>query len=599
MKLSTHASEEFFDVERSGSCKHCGSVVPIYRSDSFCCAGCASVFHLLHRAQLSGYYRIRDESGKLREAIPVHPLSERLEQKAPFAYLDDESFRTQLGIALHAPVLEFYLEGVHCTACMWLIEKLPELCPNDLVSARLDLQSSVVELQFQENGSISNVAEMIDELGYRPHPVFSNEHKTELLQHETRSFLTKVALAGACTGNIMIFAISIYAGATGFIKDHFDWIILALSLPVFSYCAIPLYKNAWHAIRNQRWSVDIPILIALGAGFVTSVYSVFTKGSQNYLDSLSGLVFLLLASRYWLMRLQKNAFEKMQISESFYPAKILRNNCEYVWVKELVQGDVIDVLPGMRIPVDGIVIEGESHLDESILNGESKPRKITLHESVYAGTHNYDSKLKIRVDSIGENSRIGKIAKEMQSFEVSKNETVQSAERVARWFTLSVLAWTSLVFAYFLMKHEPVEGIRRVLAILIVSCPCAFALATPLALIQAFQILLKCGLYLKDPNEIEKVRDLKQVALDKTGTLTEGVLEVFNVQWMGSHAEATQKLYLDLVRVLEGDSRHPVARAMVRFTERKISAQKSFLKIRDRNEIPGYGITALWNEHEV
>ena len=597
MKNAALSLEDCHDDAKAIHCQHCGLVVPIHRHDGFCCSGCRAVHQLLRSAHLDEYYRIRQDAGVFRAPTPVRPLSEKLEQAHPFLFLDDPGFRQELGIETH-PRVQFYLEGIHCTACLWLIEKIPELLPDDVTSARLDLQNSVVDLVFKEKGSISNTAEYLDHLGYRPHAIFSSEQKIDLAKRESRLFLARVALAGALMGNIMIFAISIYAGASGFIKDHFDWIILFLSLPVFLFSAVPLYQNAWNAIRNRRWSVDIPIVIALAAGLATSGYSIFTGGNQNYLDSLSGLVFLLLASRYFLMRLQKNAFRGVQFSESFYPVKILRNQKEYVWVKELKVGDEVEIPPGFRIPIDGVIVCGQSQVNESIMSGESMPKRVVEHEAVFAGSINSDSTLWVKVNAVGDQTRIGKIAQEIQKFEINRSETVKFAEKVAQWFTVSVLLWSSLVFGYFLaIRHLPWDGLQRILSILIVSCPCAFAIATPLALIQAFQILMKRGLYLKDPNDIEKVLKIEQIAFDKTGTLTEGVLQLQEVQWKVMFSAEAEDQYLSIIRSLEEDSKHPIARAFLRYLDSKDVGSSD--EVENIKEISGQGISGTWKNRKI
>ncbi len=590
--LALHLEVHHDELEQI-HCKHCGAIVPSSRSDLFCCSGCSAVYRLLSEAHLDGYYRLRDEAGVFRRPAPVHPLAEQLNSPQPFLFLDDLEFRSELGIETFFPKVQFYLEGIHCTACLWLIEKMPEILPQELVSARLDIQNSVVELAFTENGSLSAVATYLDQLGYRPHPLFTQKQKDDLIKRESRTMATKVALAGALSGNIMIFAIAIYAGATGFIKDHFDWIILFLSLPVFFYSATPIYYNAYKAIAHRRWSVDIPIVIALVAGFITSVYSVATGGDQNYLDSLTGLIFLLSGSRYFLLRLQKNAFDGMQFSESFYPAKILRNENEYVWVKDLKAGDVVEVPPGLRIPVDGMVVRGQSHVNESILSGESLPKKVIEREEVFAGAYNLDAPLWIRVSVSGDQTRIGKIAKEIQKFEIHRNDTVKLAEKVAKGFTLAVLVWSAAVFIYFSRTHSMFDSFQRVLAILIVSCPCAFAIATPLALIQAFQVLMKRGVYMKDPNEIEKVASIQAVAFDKTGTLTEGVLEVEGVEWQGGVPSALKNYYLGCVRALEESSKHPVGRALSRFSDFTLGAEKTELRVGQNIEVVGLGVSGV------
>ena len=418
--ILANGQEDYADSEIL-YCNHCGAIVPSNRSDSFCCSGCSAVYHILRGVSVSS---TRDSVSKLA----ANPFG------ATFAFLDDVAFRNELNVDPTRPQMSFYLENVQCVSCLQRVEMLPDLLPGDVTRSRLNLQTAVLEVTLKPEGSFASVAEYLAKMGYPPHPIGSRVQGVDFAKRESKLLLLRMALAGALSGNIMIFSISIYAGASGFIKEHFDWTILLLSLPVFSFCAWPLYLNAWRSIKNHRWSVDIPIVVALLTGFSVSVSSVFMGGTKNYLDSLSGLVFLLLASRYFLLRLQKNAFDGMRFSDSFYPTKILRNNGEYVWVRELELGDLVEIPAGLRIPIDGTVSKGRGFVNESIITGESAPRRIQEHELVFAGSLNLDSKLWVKVNAVGDDTRMGKIAREIQRISNPSTQDSSISKAVAQYF---------------------------------------------------------------------------------------------------------------------------------------------------------------------
>ncbi len=582
-------------------CKHCSTPVPSSRNDFFCCAGCKAVFELLSTTELCDYYEIRKRSGTFKKPSPVKFWSEKGLGADPFAYLDVPSFRQDLGINSDQPQASFYLEGVHCTACMWLIEKLPEILPQHVANARLNLQQSVVKIEFHPQGSITETARALERMGYSPHLIKTPEQVQTLEKKDTQSFLLKLVVAGAAAGNIMLFAAAIYTGAGGWVKTYFDWIVFVISLPVFGYSALPLYQNAYHALQNRRWSVDIPIVIALAAGFMVSALSVWRGTDQNYLDSLTGLIFLLLATRYLLMRLQKNAFEGMQFFDSLVPVQVLNSLGQMVWVRDLKKQDCIEIPAGLTIPVDGVIQKGTSQINEAVLTGESIPRIAKVNDQVYSGTINLESPLWVEVQAVADDTRMGKILQEIQQFDLSAAPTVRMSEQVAKYFTGGVLVWSLGLWIYLVAEGGSVlASFERILSVLIVSCPCAFAIATPLALIQAYQILIKKGLYLKNPASLDSVTPVKRVAFDKTGTLTLGQFEVQHWEWSKSISPADRRGMMDCSCQLEAISQHPLSKAWRRYGEAFLSGiTYTATRVSHFVEVPGNGISGIVDGHSI
>ncbi|NUM88835.1 MAG: heavy metal translocating P-type ATPase metal-binding domain-containing protein, partial [Bdellovibrionales bacterium] len=269
----------------AASCLHCGT--SFEGVSAFCCNGCQSVHGILEARGLTHYYELRKNSPRVGIARPVTGT------RRDFRFLRDVTGTT----------LRFWLEGVHCLSCLWLLEKLPDLVPG-VEHSRLNLGSSVLEVKVLPGTSFEKVAGALEELGYPPHPVAHDP--SSLQKKENRSLLIRLGVAGAAAGNIMLLAISQYGGATGAWGRTFGWIGALLSLPVLFYCATPFYTSSWRALRHGRISIDLPIVAAVWAAALVSFWNLLAGREEVYFDSLSTLVFLLLGSRYLLRRIQQS-----------------------------------------------------------------------------------------------------------------------------------------------------------------------------------------------------------------------------------------------------------------------------------------------------
>lgn len=539
-------------------CVHCGNPA---RGEQFCCLGCRAVYKLLNESGLGRYYEIRNETAKpgaLKPATLSHDT---------YAYLDDAAFRAKYARSSAAPAeactMDFFLEGVHCAACLWLVEKLPALV-SDVERSTLDLGKAVARVQLKAGGSFAPVARMLADLGYKPHAIEHDEQAEALLKHENRTWLVRMGVAGACAGNIMLLVIPSYSGLSGSLAMLFRWLSLALFLPVIFYSAVPFYKNAWASVRSRTISIDLPIVLAILFGALASVAHLPYENEHVYFDSLSALVFLLLASRYVLKRIQQNALQSSQLFQFLSPSFARRINratgqLEEVAVSTLKAKDFINVDCGEILAADGTIAFGSGALNCALLTGESLPRSVGPGDKVFAGTVNEGAALQIEVEATGHDTRLGRILKQIENGNLKKAAIVTAADRTAKWFLVSVVA---AALAVIFLAPTLSEGFSRALALAIVTCPCALALATPLTMTVALGKASRNGILVKGAETLEKIYHAGEIALDKTGTLTNGHFEVLS--W---HEEPGQAPLKQVVYALERRSKHPVARALVKYLD--------------------------------
>ena len=560
-------------------CFHCGKRVPGARllaektdtDKRFCCSGCESVYLLLSQSDLCAYYDLRKIGRDIRSSAQSSFESPEIsEGSIEYDFLDTSDFRLESGISSQRPILKFFLSGVHCTACLWLVERLPKIC-DGVESARLDLGTSILKLELKSGEKFSPACLALQKIGYRPYPVLSGGEAEKIEEQENRSFLYRISVAAVCSGNVMLLSISLYAGATGGFATFFRWLALLVTAPAFLYSARPFYQSAWKSIRGGTLSIDVPVSLALILGYLASAFAVIRGSGEIYLDSLTGLIFLLLSSRYFLKRLQQKRLGASGLMDVLSPSTVNRidsktssetQNPTSVSLKNVRPGDWIQILQNEVVPVDGILmsVSGKGcRLDFSLLTGESAPVLALVHSAVFAGVKNLDGTIVIQATTAARDSRLGKIVAGIELSGRAANKSLTIVDRAARYFVAVTLVLALGVLAWKL-GSDPLEGFRRALCLIIVACPCALALATPLALTRSYETAARGGILLKDPEILDALATVKNIYIDKTGTLTEGRPQVVACEMI--HPNRPVAPLYSAVYSLESQSRHPIARSL-------------------------------------
>jgi P-type Cu2+ transporter len=540
-------------------CVHCGLPVPkgLIEPDSdeqFCCNGCRTVYQMIHGCGLDRFYGLREDGDY--EKTAARTTDHR------YAEFDDpafvERYQQQLDSA-ECRAVELYLEGIHCAACVWLVEKLPQVVPG-VVEARLDVRRSLVRIRWNdEEVKLSRIARMLDSLGYPAHPARDGASR-ELRRQEDHRFLIRLGVAGACAGNVMTLAFALYGGVfTGIeaqYSDLFRWTSMGFGVVSLAWPGSLFFRGAWAALRTRTAHLDLPIALALLVGGVAGTLNAIRGQGEIYFDSLTMLVFLLLLGRWIQRRQQRWSADAVELLFSLVPAsarRIEEGQVRDVPIEAVAPGDLLEVRAGDSIPTDGTIIEGRSTVDQSLLTGESRPVPVAEEDLVHAGTVNVAARLVLRVDSVGRETRVGKLMELVEECSRRRAPIVQFADRVAGWFVVIVLCLAVLTFGMWLWLDSP-RAIDHAVALLIVTCPCALGLATPLAVTVALGRAARRRILIKGGEVLELLAGRGEMVLDKTGTLTMGRTSL--VAWQGD--ESAQ----GYVAALERHSSHPIAQAL-------------------------------------
>ena len=600
-----------------GSCVHCGLSLPAdlvrdTAGNHFCCHGCRTVFEVLHGAGLESFYRLRgDEEG----AVPK--VSGR-----SFEEFDDAAFHELYvrpvvpGADADGPrVVELYLEGVHCSACIWLVEKLPGLV-DGVLDARLDFGRSVLEVEWDPSRvPLSAVARRLDGLGYAPHPARGGRAR-EQRRKEERAEVLRLGVAAMLAMNAMLIAFALYGGIldedmsedmTFFLRYY----SLGLATVSLLWPGRTFLRGAWASLRTRTPHMDLPIAIGLVAGVLGGAYNTWTLYGEVYFESVAFLIFLLLFGRYVQSRQQRSARDSLELLHSMTPARARRldpdtpddpDAVREVPVAALDPGDLVELRAGDSVPADGELVEGASSFDLSLLTGESRPVSLAAGATVHAGTVNLASRVVLRIEAVGEATRLGALLEMVEKAAGRATPLVRFADRLSGRFTVALLL-LALATLLFWWPRDPAFAVENAVALLIVACPCALGLATPLAIVAGVGRAARVGIMVQGGEVLERLAEPGVVYLDKTGTLTRGEVELVRVESDGDGPEPW-------IAALESQSSHPLAVAIGRGLRGRATVAASAVGTDARTDadrpgapssasVPGADAVALTDVREV
>ena len=568
-------------------CFHCGeeSEEPIYLNNkAFCCDGCKTVFEILNSNDLCEYYELEGYSGS----------SLKNDQRGSFAYLDADDVRRKVLLfdSDNLSKVTFHVPSIHCVSCIWLLENLRKLNAG-VLKGEVVFGRKTISIDFDPSKvTLSQIADLLASLGYAPVISFKdNEKKTQKPASE-RSLLYRLAIAGFCFGNIMLFSFPEYLGMDEhdvFLKSVFSWLNLALSIPVFFYSAAIYFTSALASFRQKQINLDVPIAAGLLALFVRSTYDIITGFGPGYFDSFAGLVFFLLIGRWF----QSKTYESLAFDrdfKSYFPLAVSRLSGEQwtpVIIYDLRKGDVIRLRNMEIVPADSLLKEKEAYFDYSFVTGEARPVNVKIGERVFAGGRLIGQPADLIVEEETSQSHLTSLWNNDAFRKVNESGYQKIIDRAARRFTWIVM-WLALATAVYWYFYSPGEMWLVLTSVLMVACPCALALAAPFTYGTMQRVFGRNDFYLKNADVIERLASIDSVVLDKTGTLTYGKLPVVEVS-----GRLTESELLD-VKLLASCSTHPLSVIV----SRSIAGDPASA-ISDFKEIPGKGIQAMINGREV
>ncbi len=552
-------------------CFHCGLPVPAVSSFSvaidgaeraMCCAGCAAVAQAIVANGLTDYYRHRD-------AMPESPadsnalVPEALRELGLFDHPDvQKTFVRPVGE--HEREAALILEGITCSACIWLNESHLRKVPG-VVAVDVNYATRRARVRWNEEQTrLSVILQAISDIGYRAHP-YDVTRSEEIATRERKTALWRLFVAGFGMMQVMMYAVPVYLADVGGdmsldIAHLMRWASLILTAPVVLYSAAPFFRNAWRDLRWRRVGMDVPVAIGVGAAFAASAWATVTGSGNVYFDSVTMFVFFLLSGRYFELMARQRATRGVEAIALAIPALATRyvnwpdTETAQCAVADLMVGDVVLIKPGEVVPADGVLLVGETRADESLLTGESRPVAKTVNDALVGGSVNMASPVSMRVQRVGEETRLATIQRLMERSAAEKPRIVELADRVAAHFVLALLllaAVTGAVWWWF----APDQALGVFVAVLVVSCPCALSLATPTAMTVGTGAMAARGLLVTRGHSIETLARVDTMVFDKTGTLTEGRFSLVETVVLAGDAPQA----LAIASALEHGSEHPIA----------------------------------------
>ena len=462
------------------------------------------------------------------------------------------------------------IEGMHCAACALTLEDALLRVPG-VVLAEVSAGSHRARIVWSADAvRPSGWMRAIQVAGYRGVPA-NDAFARERRKGESRKALWRLAVAGLCMMQVMMYAYPAYVAAPGDLTPEMEqllrWASWVLTLPVILFSCGPFFSSAWRDILQRRVSMDLPVALGMLITFVVSSAGTFEPqgifGREVYFDSLTMFVFFLLSGRWLELRLRDRTAGALEALMNRLPDSVARRTrdggYERVPLRRLLPADVIRVLPGETFPVDGVVIEGDTMVDEALLTGESHPLARGVGDPVIAGSHNLSSVVLAEVQRVGDQTRFAQIVGLMEAASTTKPHLARLADRIAKPFLIGVLLAASLAGAYW-WEHDPGHALMVAVAVLIVTCPCALSLATPAAMLAAAGNLARGGVLVRRLEAFEALAGVDTVMFDKTGTLTRDAMVVASTQVRDGVAGAQA---LAMAAALARHSHHPVSKALV------------------------------------
>ena len=528
----------------AATCAHCG--LEVQGDVRFCCAGCAAAYDAIQGLGLGRYYerRVIDPTAR-----PIRP------EFADGRGFDRFIVTDKSGI--HE--LNLMVDGLQCGACVWLIESVLARLPA-VVEGRVNMTSRRLRLRWR--GAVADgagIVHQIERLGYGAVPYDPSCLKAAD-DRTGRVLVRSLAVAGFAAGNVMMISIAIWSGMGAATRDMLHWVSAMVALPAIAYAGRPFFRSAVAALRGGRTNMDVPISIGVTLVTGMSVFETLSKGADTYFEASTALLFFLLIGRVLDHQARgrvRQTAEQLLVLRATEITVLDESGSVRRCPQDAVQPGML-ILTGMgeRVGADGVVVSGKSTLDTSLVTGEALPAVVEPGTRVFAGTLNLGPVLTIRAAATGEGTLLAECVRLIAAAEEQRGRFVALADRIARRYApvIHLTALSTFLVWRFILHAGWAQALLNASAVLIVTCPCALALAVPAVQVLATGRLFRAGILLKSPTALERLAAIDTVVFDKTGTLTEPELGLV----AGNQDQQAMALAVSLAAA----SRHPLSRAL-------------------------------------
>ena len=561
-------------------CNHCHleftKVIMIKEGDlNFCCKGCQGVYHLLKDDGLDSFY---EKLGNRTIAPPLEIDNDDLEKFDSKNFLDNYVKITKDGFSQ----IDLIIEGIHCAACVWLNEKVLYETKG-IIEANINFTSNKARITWDdEKLKLSEIILKIRAIGYNAYAYDSSVADIAATKAK-RDYFIRMMVAVIASMNIMMLSVAKYTGFfTGIAEEVKNMIHIGeflLSTPVLFYSGWVFFKGAYYGIKNRIITMDFLVAFGSTLTYTYSLFILFGAKGESYFDSVAMIITFVLVGKYLEVIGKKSAVDTLDKIKSSLPLEAVvvdeNNNKKLVALNSIKIDDVIEIKAGDKVPVDGQIVNGEGFFDESTLTGESIPVYKKIGDFVYSGTINSNSLINYKVTKDFKNSTFSSIVTLLEDSLNSKPKIQTKAAQISKGFSLTILSLALMTFLvwYFFgidlgFDYTGTTQFERsfivAVSVVVIACPCALALATPMASLVGISELAKKGLLFKEAKFIESMAVASSVVFDKTGTLTKGELNVVKARIMDDNIHKLNLLYS-----LLSASNHPVSKSIKKYLSKK------------------------------
>ena len=584
-------------------CNHCHleftKVIMIKEGDlNFCCKGCQGVYHLLKDDGLDSFY---EKLGNRTIAPPLEIDNDDLEKFDSKNFLDNYVKITKDGFSQ----IDLIIEGIHCAACVWLNEKVLYETKG-IIEANINFTSNKARITWDdEKLKLSEIILKIRAIGYNAYAYDSSVADIAATKAK-RDYFIRMMVAVIASMNIMMLSVAKYTGFfTGIAEEVKNMIHIGeflLSTPVLFYSGWVFFKGAYYGIKNRIITMDFLVAFGSTLTYTYSLFILFGAKGESYFDSVAMIITFVLVGKYLEVIGKKSAVDTLDKIKSSLPLEAVvvdeNNNKKLVALNSIKIDDVIEIKAGDKVPVDGQIVNGEGFFDESTLTGESIPVYKKVGDFVYSGTINSNSLINYKVTKDFKNSTFSSIVTLLEDSLNSKPKIQTKAAQISKGFSLTILSLALMTFLvwYFFgidlgFDYEGTTQFERsfivAVSVVVIACPCALALATPMASLVGISELAKKGLLFKEAKFIESMAVASSVVFDKTGTLTKGELNVVKARIMDDNIHKLNLLYS-----LLSASNHPVSKSIKKYLSKKYDLEDK--KLDSVKNIEAKGMSAKY-----
>ena len=570
-------------IDKKIQCYHCGDDCRNSQSrlgeKVFCCDGCKTVYQVLNQEGLCEYYDLNNNPGSSQKTNI---------RKDKFAFLDDSGIQSKLisfknDQQVH---VSFYVPQIHCSSCLYLLENLHRLDAGVISSTVNFTRKDVTIVFLSTKTSLRKIADLLCRIGYEPYISLNDIEKKK--PGINRQMIYRLGVAGFCFGNIMLMSFPEYLGidaSDAVLRNIFRWLNFLLSLPVFLYSAFPFYESSWKSLRHRFLNIDAPIALAIIITFTRSVCEIFNGTGAGYFDSMSGIVFFMLAGRI----LQDKTYRQLSFDRdytSYFPVavSVLKDGQEAATALPAIKnGDTLLIHNEELLPADGILTRGTAYIDYSFVTGESMPVIKEMGEMVYAGGKQTGANIEVLVVKEVSQSYLTSLWSRGE-LKTETDKRVSFVHVLSRWFTYIIFA-IAILTAWYWYTHDTERMWKAVTAIFIIACPCALLLSNTFTNGNILRILGRNSFFLKSAQTIENIAGVNHIVFDKTGTLTSSLQQ--DIEYEGRPLTENQK---QKIAALAACSTHPFSKLLAKkFPGLQQTPVMAF------KEMPGEGIEGFVN----